>query len=225
MKHPTIRPKDAATLALLRRDGDGSVAVLMGQRGKEQVFMPERYVFPGGGVEACDRYVRPAAELHTNVAERLARSCSPARARSLAAAAIRETYEETGLMLAGACAPARGKVRPEWRGFHDQGLAPALDRLDYIFRAVTPPGSPRRFNARFFMAFADELHGEIAGNGELHDIAWVPIKEALEMPIPRITGVVLREIDRLLTDPAPRETTESTPYFRRVGKKYILKME
>ncbi len=224
MKHPTIRPKDAATLALLRREGD-SVAVLMGQRGKEQVFMPERYVFPGGGVEACDRYVRPAAELSENVAERLARSCTPARARSLAAAAVRETYEETGLMLAAPGAPARGKVRPEWRGFHDRGLAPALDRLDYIFRAVTPPGQPRRFNARFFMAFADDVHGKIAGNGELHDISWVPIKEALEMPIPHITGVVLREIDRLLSDPAPREKVEATPYFCRIGKKYILKME
>ena len=224
MKHPTIRPRDAATLALLRQDGS-SVAVLMGQRGKEQVFMPERYVFPGGGVEVCARYVRPAAELSKNVAERLARSCSPARARSLAAAAIRETYEETGLMLAAPGAPARGKVRPEWRGFHDRGLAPALDRLDYIFRAVTPPGPPRRFNARFFMAFADRLQGEITGNGELHNIAWVPIKEALEMPIPRITGVVLREIDRLLADPTPRDTTEFTPYFRRVGKKYILNKE
>lgn len=224
MKHPTIRPRDAATLALLRRNGK-SVAVLMGQRGKDQVFMPERYVFPGGGVEACDRYVRPAAELSESVAERLARSCSPARARSLAAAAVRETYEETGLMLAAPGAPTHGRVRPEWSGFHERGLAPALDRLDYIFRAVTPPGSPRRFNARFFMAFADELHGEISGNGELNNIAWVPIKEALEMPIPRITGVVIREIDRLLADPAPRDKVTTTPYFCRVGKKYILKME
>ena len=224
MKHSTIRPKDAATLALLRRSGT-SVTVLMGQRGKEQVFMPERYVFPGGGVEVCDRYVRPAAELSTNVAERLARSCSLARARSLAAAAIRETYEETGLMLATPGKPARGKVRPEWQSFHDRGLAPALDRLDYIFRAVTPPGRPRRFNARFFMAFADELYGEIASNGELQNIAWVPIKEALEMPIPYITGVVLREIDRLLADTTPRDTIESTPYFRRIGKKDVLKME
>ena len=116
-------------------------------------------------------------------------------------------------------------MRPEWQSFHDRGLAPALDRLDYIFRAVTPPGRPRRFNARFFMAFADELYGEIASNGELQNIAWVPIKEALEMPIPYITGVVLREIDRLLADTTPRDTIESTPYFRRIGKKDVLKME
>ncbi|MDA0229993.1 MAG: NUDIX hydrolase [Proteobacteria bacterium] len=224
MKNPAIRPKDAATLALIRRDG-GTALVLMGQRGKEQVFMPERYVFPGGGVEACDRYVRPAGELREGVAQRLARSCTLARARSLAAAAIRETFEETGLMLAAPSAPPHHKVRTEWRGFQERNLAPSLDKLDYIFRAVTPPGSPRRFNARFFMAFAEDLHGQITGNGELHDIAWVPIAEALKMPIPRITGVVLREIDRLLQDPAPRDKVEATPFFRRVGEKYILNME
>ncbi len=224
MKNSAIRPKDAATLALIRRDG-GRASVLMGQRGKEQVFMPERYVFPGGSVEVCDRYVRPAGELRAGVARRVARSCTLARARSLAAAAIRETFEETGLMLAAPSAPPNHKVRPEWRGFQERHLAPSLDKLDYIYRAVTPPGSPRRFNARFFMAFAEDLHGEITGNGELHDIAWVPIAEALKMPIPRITGVVLREIDRLLHDPAPRDKVDATPFFRRVGKKYILKME
>ena len=139
--------------------------------------------------------------------------------------AARETFEETGLMLAAPGNPPGRMVRPEWRGFHERGLAPALDKLDYIYRAVTPPGSPRRFNARFFMAFANDLHGEIAGNGELHDIAWVPITEALKMPIPHITGVVLREIERLLHDPAPRDEVDATPFFRRVGKKYILKME
>jgi 8-oxo-dGTP pyrophosphatase MutT (NUDIX family) len=224
MKHPAIRPKDAATLALIRRDGVRA-AVLMGQRGREQVFMPERYVFPGGGVETCDRYVHPAGELRDDVAQRLSRSCTPTRARALAAAAIRETFEETGIMLAAPSEPPGGKVQPEWRGFHDRGLAPALDKLDYIYRAVTPPGSPRRFNARFFLAFAEDAHGEIASNGELHDIGWVPIAEALKMPIPHITGVVLREIDRLLRDSAPRDNVNATPYFHRVGKKYVLKLE
>jgi 8-oxo-dGTP pyrophosphatase MutT (NUDIX family) len=224
MKYTAIRPRDAATLALIRQDGERA-SVLMGQRGKEQVFMPERYVFPGGGVEICDRYVRPAGELREGVARRLSRSCTLARARSLAAAAIRETFEETGLMLAAPDTQPHRNVRQEWRGFQECALAPSLDKLDYIFRAVTPPGSPRRFNARFFMAFAEDLHGEIAGNGELHDIAWVPITEALKMPIPHITGVVLREIERLLCDPAPRHKVDATPFFHRVGKEYILKME
>ena len=224
MKNAAIRPKDAATLALLRREGR-RVSVLMGQRGKEQAFMPERYVFPGGGVEPCDRYVRPAGELRENVLARLSRSCTAARARSLAAAAIQETFEETGLLLAAPDTSPGGKVRPEWRGFHERGLAPSLDKLDYVFRAVTPPGRSRRFNARFFLAFAEDLHGEISGNGELHNIAWVPIPEALKMPIPHITGIVLHEIDRLLRDPAPRHEAATTPFFHRVGGKYFLKKE
>ncbi len=224
MKHPTIRPRDAATLALIRRDGRHP-SVLMGQRGKSQAFMPERYVFPGGGVEPGDRYVRPSGELAENVAARLARSCTPARARSLAAAAVRETFEETGIMLASPSDAPKGKLRPEWRGFHERGLAPALDRLDYIFRAVTPPGQVRRFNARFFMAFADDLHGEIAGNGELHDIGWVPISEALKMPIPHITGVVLGQINKLLNDPTPRDQAKTTPFMRHIGEKYHVVME
>ena len=75
------------------------------------------------------------------------------------------------------------------------------------------------------MAFAEDVQGDIAGNGELHDIGWVPITEALKMPIPHITGVVLREIDRLLRDGAARDKVDATPYFHRVGKKYILKLE
>ncbi len=224
MKHPTIRPRDAATLALIRRDGRHAT-VLMGQRGRSQAFMPERYVFPGGGVEPGDRYVRPSAELSANVATRVARNCTPARARSLAAAAIRETFEETGLLLAAPSAPPTGQVRAEWRGLHERGLAPALARLDYIDRAVTPPGQVRRFNARFFMAFADDLHGEIVGNGELHDIGWVPIPEALKMPIPHITGVVLGEINRLLGDPTPRDQTTTTPFLRHIGDNYLVEME
>lgn len=224
MKHPTIRPRDAATLALIRYDG-GRAYVLMGQRGKSQAFMPERYVFPGGGVEGCDRYVRPASELTDNVWDRVSRNCAPSRARALAAAAIRETFEETGLMLAAPSDPPSGKVRPEWQGFHERGLAPALDKLDYIYRAVTPPGLPRRFNARFFMAYGDDLHGEIKGNGELHDIGWVPISEALKMPIPHITGVVLGQIKKILADPASRKQANTTPFLRHVGDEYIIKME
>ena len=224
MKNRAIRPRDAATLALIRRDGERA-CVLLGQRGKEQAFMPEHYVFPGGGVERCDRYVRPSGELTGNVAARLARSCTPARARALAAAAIRETFEETGLLLAAPSDAPSGKVAAEWRGFHDRGLAPALDKLDYIYRAVTPPGRPRRFNARFFMAFAEDLHGDIVGNGELHDISWVPISDALKMPIPQITGIVLREIKRLLDDPEPRDQTATTPFFHQVRKKYVLGTE
>lgn len=224
MAKRAIRPKDAATLVLVRREG-GDARVLMGQRHKRQVFMPERYVFPGGGVELCDRYVRPSAELRADVTARLSRACTPSRARALAAAAIRETYEETGLMLAARLDKPKRDGRPEWRAFHERGLGPAFDRLDYIYRAVTPPGPPRRFNARFFMADATDLQGEISGNGELQNIGWIPIAEALAMPIPRITGVVLREVQRLLHKPPARSPDAPVPLLHRVRGVHVLTHE
>ena len=217
------RPKDAATLVLVR-DGAGGPEVLMGRRPRRQVFMPDQYVFPGGGVEPCDRWVRPATELRPAVAARLARACTPARARSLAAAAVRETFEETGLAL-GVEAAAKGKLRPEWQDFHATGLAPALDRLDYIYRAVTPPGLPRRFNARFFLAGADDASGTLDGNGELLDLGWVPITEAMTLPIPYITAVVLEELEHMYASPPDPDRDRPVPVCIRVGQDHVHKHE
>ena len=191
----------------------------MGRRPRRQVFMPDQYVFPGGGVELCDRWVRPATALRPAVAGRLARSCPPARARSLAAAAVRETFEETGLAL-GLPADVR-PARPEWRAFHATGLAPALDRLDYIYRAVTPPGLPRRFNARFFLAGADDAAGTLGGNGELLDLGWVPLADACRLPIPYITGVVLEEVEHLCASPPAPDSDRPVPICIRVGKEHV----
>ena len=214
------RPKDAATLVLVR-SGASAPEVLMGRRPRRQVFMPDHYVFPGGGVEPCDRWVRPATELRATVTARLARSATAARARSLAAAAVRETFEETGLAL-GLRAPAEiGPVRPEWRAFHATGLAPALDRLDYIYRAVTPPGLPRRFNARFFLANADDAAGALGGNGELLDLGWVPIAEACHLPIPYITGVVLEEVEHMYASPPDPDRDRPVPVCIRVGRDHV----
>ena len=114
---------------------------------------------------------------------------------------MRETFEETGLAL-GLQAPAtNGRLRPEWQAFHATGLAPALDKLDYIYRAVTPPGLPRRFNARFFLARADDASGTLGGNGELLDLGWVPVTEAMGLPIPYITAVVLEELEHVYASP------------------------
>ena len=216
----SLRPKDAATLVLVR-GGAGAPAVLMGRRPRRQVFMPDQYVFPGGGVEPCDRWVRPATALRPAVTARLARSCTPARARSLAAAAVRETFEETGLALGLPAPAAERPVRPEWQAFHATGLAPALDRLDYIYRAVTPPGLPRRFNARFFLARADDLAGTLGGNGELLDLGWVPVAEAMGLPLPYITAIVLEEVEQLYASPPDPDRDRPVPICIRVGQDHV----
>ena len=213
-KPKTLRPRDAATLVLVRRRRGGA-EVLLGQRHGGHAFMPNRYVFPGGRVDPYDSHVKPATPLRADVAVRLARHCSPARARALAIAAVRETFEETGLMLAQP-APngAPGTGREPWDAFHARGLAPALDALDYIFHAITPPGRPRRFNARFFMADAEALTGEIAGSGELGDIKWLAIRDALELHIPNITQHVLVEAERLLKSPPAPDPDRPVPFYR-----------
>ncbi len=212
----TLRPKDAATLVLVKRDG-ATPSVLLGQRHSGHVFMPNRYVFPGGRVDPNDHRVPAATELRDDVALCLRRSATAPRARALAIAAIRETFEETGLLL-GKPAATEGLARQTapWPAFAAHGLAPALDALDYIFRAITPPQRPRRFNARFFMADADLLRGEIRSDGELQHIHWVPVDDALQLPLPKITIQVLAEVAGLVKLDDVGRTRRHVPLYHRV---------
>lgn len=200
-KRRNQRPRDAATLVLIR-PGKTEPEVLMGLRHRSHAFMPNQYVFPGGRVDPGDARIVPATPLRQDVATRLCRSCSPARARALAIAAVRETYEETGLMI-GQPSPGgvSGGLRAPWTAFAAEGLGPALGGLDYVLRAVTPPQRTRRFNARFFVADATEARGDICGNGELEDIRWVSVSHALELRIPAITETVLRLVAQRAADP------------------------
>ncbi len=187
----------------------------MGLRNRRHVFMPNRYVFPGGAVDRSDSRVVPATPLRPDVAARLARACTPARARALAVAAVRETFEETGLMLAGpAVRGAPGPAHDPWPAFTARGLAPALDRLEYLMRAITPPGRTRRFDARFFVTDASAARGELAGNGELEDLGWVSIERALALPIPPITAWALRLVRERWPAPAAADRHRPVPLYR-----------
>ena len=220
-RHPTIRPRDAAALVLLREGADGPEA-LMGRRHAHHAFMPEVYVFPGGRVDPGDARVPVASALRTDVEERLTRACSPARARARGVAAIRETFEETGFILAQPLArlltPPRRPVKPAWRGFHDEGLAPALDLLEFVCRATTPPGLARRFNARFFLADAAHLRGEQGGGPEIEDLRWVPLDAPADLPIANITRCVLAEVRRLLAEPPMPGRRREVPTYRYVDE-------
>ena len=118
-------------------------------------------------------------------------------------------------MLASPAPPgAPGCTRAPWPDFAARALAPALDGLDYVLRAVTPPGRPRRFNARFFVADAAGVIGEIRGNGELEDIRWVGIPAALSLPIPAITQTVLRLVGELIKQAPRPDTRRPVPLYR-----------
>lgn len=210
-----MRPRDAATLILYRRSKK-SIEVVMGERHAKHSFMPNNWVFPGGGVEATDWRVRGGNEMQPHVAAHLGKAATQARVRALAAAAIRETHEETGLIL-GKPDPEPGKSVPRnWRDFFATGFAPDFDALEYVYRAVTPPYRPRRFNARFFMADSTRLANEvIESSGELLDIHWVTVEKALTLPIPRITGVVLKRIEDVLENPPAKDAPR--PVFKVVN--------
>lgn len=194
------RPKDAATL-ILTRARHGVPEVLMGRRAPGHVFMASKWVFPGGRVERTDHSAASATDLPAADAARLTREMTPRRARALALAAVRETFEETGLLLAEPAPPAC--VAGPWREFRAVGALPDLAALRYVARAVTPPGRSRRFDARFFMADASALlHPEpTAGSGELDEIAWLPLDEARAVDLPAITRFVLGEVAERLSHP------------------------
>lgn len=205
--------RDAATIIVLR-DRTTAPRVLMGQRGAGAAFMPNKYVFPGGAVDAGDADVPLARPVPGPCAERLGEDSAPGRTHALAAAAIRELWEETGLLL-GRPGAWPGPVPADWTGFADMGLLPDGQPLQFVFRAITPPGRPRRFDARFFLVDAAELASDpddfSAACDELSHLHWVRLEEVRALDLPFITEVVLAEVAARVDDPAP---PTSVPFFR-----------
>jgi 8-oxo-dGTP pyrophosphatase MutT (NUDIX family) len=192
------RPKDAATLILVRRD-QASPRVLMGKRSGKHQFMPDKYVFPGGRVDPGDGRAVAWSELRGEVDAKL-RLQSRRAPRAFALTAIRETFEETGLIVARpAEMPARAPKG--WAAFHAMDAAPHLDCLTFIGRAITPPFRPKRFDARFFMAEADtaliDARPPVDG-AELSDLQWVTLADALDLDLPSVTRFMLGEIGERL---------------------------
>lgn len=213
---PTVRPRDAATLIVYRHSG-GTLEVLMGERSAKHAFMPNRYVFPGGGVDPQDWRAPVATPLDPGVAARLQRSASAARAQALALAAVRETFEETGLIVGTPLSgPPPRRPPPGWEGFFDSGHAPALGKLGYLCRAVTPPGRPRRFNARFLVLAAEHARGTLKNSSELGSLVWVPVAEASRLKIPRITEIVLNALHETPPEAMPAGPDAKVPVFKTV---------
>ena len=214
-----VRPVDSSTLILVTRQRN-EAKILMGKRSAKHSFMPNKFVFPGGRVDRCDSRLLPPRDLHPAVMARLIADCSESRARALALAAIRETYEETGLIL-GENGTAPIKTRsPQWRQFLQHGINPRLDTLHYIARAITPPYRNRRFDNRFFMAETEGLIDTkdidaLSGSGELLEIHWVSLSEARKLELPRITRVILDEVEKRLLQGHSPEQKGPFSYFRR----------
>ena len=196
-----VRPKNAATVMIIRRDAR-KPRVLMGRRHGGHSFMPDKWVFPGGRIDRSDFTAPSAADLRPEVAARLEKTAPPRRARALGMTAVRETFEETGLLLAQPAQPRPGAG--PWREFLEVGAAADLSDLDFIARAITPAYRPKRFDARFFMADAERLISleRRADCGELDEIAWLELEETAALDLPNITRFVLQELALRLEDPS-----------------------
>ena len=172
LRNAVVRPRDAASLILLRGEGK-ALEVLAGRRPLHVRFMPGVYVFPGGAIDPPDR-VAWSVECGTE-------ALGPTLARS-ARAALRETWEEAGVLIgrtAGPTSPAAAPAAsPIERAYRERGLVAAMDVLTYVGRAITPSHSPRRFNTRFFLGDGDNVHGDPASSDELEDLQWHPVEGA-----------------------------------------------
>lgn len=204
--------RDAATVVVLR-DRATRPRVLMGQRGAKAAFMPNKFVFPGGAVDAQDAQIPLARALPPLCAARLSEDSSPDMARALAVAAVRELWEETGQILGRA---GTWETPPDnWRDFAATGHLPSASPLQFVFRAITPPGRPRRFDARFFLLDADDLASDpddfSAASDELAHLQWIALDRVRSFDLPFITEVVLAEVAARATQKDP---PVSVPFFR-----------
>ena len=222
--HPYRRPVDAATLILIDRGG-GTPKVLVGKRHDKVVFMPGKFVFPGGRVDKLDNRVPVAApiskELETNLMKGSPKT-PLSRARALAIAAIREACEETGLCLGRQSNGATPKLEGEWKPFSDAGLLPDPSGLYLIARAITPPGRVRRFDTRFFTAdastIAHRVEGVIHAEAELVELVWVEIGSQPLADLHPMTKNVLNELEkRLATGPLSHDAP--VPFFHFYGSR------
>jgi 8-oxo-dGTP pyrophosphatase MutT (NUDIX family) len=186
------RPRDAATLMIVRRDA-ARPRVLMGRRNAGHSFMPNLWVFPGGRVDRADFRAPCATELRPEVAAVFDAHLKPGRGRALACAAVRETFEETGLILG-------------------RSPAPDLDALDVLARAITPPQVSKRFDTWFLLADAERLLSleRQPDCGELEDVAWRDFDEALALPAPTVTRHMIGQLAARLADPQ-----RARPFLRR----------
>jgi 8-oxo-dGTP pyrophosphatase MutT (NUDIX family) len=218
-----LRPRDAATLILLdRRAGD--FLVLMGRRHARHAFMPGKFVFPGGRTDPADSRIAVASGLHPREEAKLtagAGRTSHARARAIALSAIRETYEEAGLLIGEKGPFATGKR--DWQGFVEHGVKPSLGGLRVIARAITPPGRVRRFDTRFLAAWRGDVAVELAGGGptnELEELVWLPLAAAKEADVPGITKTILGELEQRLSGDPRLEPGGPAPFYRMIRNRF-----
>jgi 8-oxo-dGTP pyrophosphatase MutT (NUDIX family) len=192
-----VHPRDAASLVILRGSRTDP-EVLLGRRRLDARFMPGIYVFPGGRVDRADYADAAAFPIHNDVLVKLKRHCAPRRAQALVWAAIRETWEESGLLIGRSGSFDNAGKSPLHEAYAGANLVPFSEGLDYIARAITPARSPIRYNTRFFLADGANASGTLHHTSELEDIGWRRVSEAInDLDLMNVTDFALTEAMKL----------------------------
>lgn len=227
--HPYRRPRDAATLMLVDRSGPVP-KVLVGKRHDKVVFMPGKFVFPGGSVDKTDNRIPVSAPLPPELLANLMKGSPktpPSRARSLAIAAIREACEETGLCLGCKNEGTVKKLNGPWEAFSNASLLPDPSGLFLIARAITPPGRIKRFDTRFFTAdassIAHRVEGVVHADAELVELVWVELGSPHLADAHAMTKNVLNQLQKRLAL-GPLSHDAPLPFFHWYNGKMQMDM-
>ena len=212
--------RNAATVIVVRNKHNNP-SVLMGQRGVNAAFMPSKFVFPGGAVDDQDLSIDIKKSINEVCKNRLLKENENGSWSGLVAAAIRELFEETGQIIG----VEQEWLEPpsSWRGFAKTGYVPDASHMSFVFRAITPPGRPRRFDARFFLIQAEELQTDLddfsMASDELSHLQWIPLTDTKNFDLPFITQVVLAEIAGNLMNSGP---PAQVPFFQNKTEESLI---
>jgi len=196
------RPKLASTIVLTAGDLSNP-KILMGQRASRHDFMPSVFVFPGGRVDRADSYAPYVNDLAPRTERILEAAYSPRRARALVLASIRETFEETGLMLGVQKEWTKNLNHDGWDHFRCAGFTPDLSDIDVFGRAVTPPHRHKRFDTWFFLKHLGENTLPISDSIELLNVDWFTFDQIVDLPTARATDMMLQVLKDYLKRPSP----------------------
>jgi 8-oxo-dGTP pyrophosphatase MutT (NUDIX family) len=198
----------------------------MGQRHLSSAFMPGMYVFPGGRVDAGDSRLNVPDALDPAVERKLMTdmkgNVTPRRAQALALAAIRETAEETGLLIGTRNTQNWTTKSPAWGPFVEHGLTPTISPLTFFLRAITPPGRSRRFDTRFFCTTSEAIAHQIPNdNDELLNLHWLTFGQAKKLELPRITRHALETLEERLNQNRFPQPGDEISYFFQRNRKFL----
>ena len=222
-----VQPKDAATLIIVREGVEPRL--LLGKRSMQHKFMPGKFVFPGGRLDLIDQRLKVSPELPDPVMRRLRKQTrsrvTDATLKGLALAAIRETFEETGLIVGNPVSTPVNTSNVSWKDYFAHGVLPPLESMDFIARAITPPYRTRRFDTRFFMVFDDVIHSDpsvVGGTtGELLNLHWLTLDEARQTDLPAITRMVIDIVEERLTHSRATQLQLAAPFVRSLHNKWL----